>query len=36
MDPQPKPHIINNADDLLKLGFSEADVEAIIEGDNNH
>ena len=36
MDPQPRPHIINNPDDLLKLGFTEAEIEAIIEGDNKH
>ena len=36
MTPQPKPYIINNPDDLLKLGFSEDEVDAIIEGDNNH
>ena len=36
MEIQPKPHIINNADDLLKLGFTEDEVEAIIEGENNH
>ena len=36
MEPQPKPHVINNPDDLLKIGFSETEIEAIINGDNNH
>ena len=34
-DPQPKPHVVNNPDDLLKLGFSKEQIETIIKGDNN-
>ena len=36
MEPQPKPHIISNPDDLLKLGFTEIEVENIIKGNNAH
>ena len=29
-DPQPRPHVINHPDDLSKVGFSESEIEAII------
>ena len=35
-DPQPKPHIINNPDDLLKVGFSKTEIDAIIKGNHNN
>ena len=28
--PQPKPHVINRAEDLMKLGWTEKEVEEII------
>ena len=34
-DPQPKPRIINNPYDLLNVGFTNADIEAIIKGNIN-
>ena len=34
--PQPRPHLINNPYDMLKIGFNKSDVEAIIKGNNNH
>ena len=30
MSPSPKPHVINKPEDLAKVGFSEAEIEAII------
>ena len=30
MSPVPKPNVINKPEDLLKIGFSESEVEAII------
>ena len=35
-NPQPKPHLINNPYDMLKIGFTKSEVEAIIKGNNNH
>ena len=34
-DPQQKPHIINNPYDWLDVGFTNADIEAIIKGNIN-
>ena len=31
-DPMPRPHLINNPDDLLKIGFSQLEIESIIRG----
>ena len=31
-DPMPRPHLINNPDDLLKIGFSQHEIESIIKG----
>ena len=42
MNPIPKPTVINKPEDLLKVGFSEEEVENIIlnkrdwDGDNRH
>ena len=33
-DPMPRPHLINNPDDLLKVGFSQNEIESIIKGVN--
>ena len=35
-EPQPRPHVINTPDDLLKVGFSVAEVETIINGNHNN
>ena len=35
-NPQPKPHLINNPYDLLKVGFIKSEVEAIIKGNSNN
>ena len=35
-DPQPKPYVINNPDDLLGVGFSKEEVDAIINGPFNN
>ena len=35
-NPQPKPHLINNPYDMLKVGFTKSEVDAIIKGNSNN